>query len=83
MRNIGIAMALLGAITWIQTRFGEMLYPVLNKILFWVLNVGIDYPDFIEPYVQISAWSGVFSHVALVGLMCLLLWSIVAKWLAR
>ena len=102
--NIGIAMAVFGAITWIQTRFGAMLYPNLTKILFWILHVAfigsnsfqgvlafvlptprryIDYPDFMETYVQITAWSGFLSQVALIGLLCLLLWSIVAKWLAR
>lgn len=102
--NIGIAMAVFGAITWIQTRFGAMLHPSLTKNLFWVLHVALigstsfqgvltfvlptprrytDYPDFMETYVQISAWSGFLSQVALIGLLCLLLWSIVAKWLAR
>ena len=102
--SIGIAMAVFGTITWIQTRFGAMLYPTLTKILFWVLHVAligstsfqrvlafvlptprryIDYPEFMETYVQISAWSGFLSQVALIGLLCLLLWSIMAKWLAR
>ncbi|APX14355.1 cbb3-type cytochrome c oxidase subunit I [Tateyamaria omphalii] len=102
--NIGIAMAVFGAITWMQTRFGAMLYPALTKILFWVLHVAligstsfqgvlafvlpkprryIDYPEFMEVYVLVSAWSGSVSQVALVGLLCLLLWSVTAKWLAR
>ncbi|WP_342075558.1 cbb3-type cytochrome c oxidase subunit I [Yoonia sp. SS1-5] len=102
--NIGIAMAVFGAITWIQTRFGAMLYPTLTKILFWVLHVALigitsfqgvlafvlsrpwryfDYPDFIETYVQIGAWSGFLSQVAVIGLLCLLLWSIIAKSLIK
>lgn len=102
--NIGIAMAVLGAITWIQTRFGAMRYPTLTKIMFWVLHVAligstsfqgvlafvlpkrrryIDHPEFMETYVQISAWSGFLPQVALFGLFCLLLWSIKARWLAR
>ncbi|KEJ94343.1 cbb3-type cytochrome c oxidase subunit I [Pseudosulfitobacter pseudonitzschiae] len=102
--NIGIAMAVFGAITWIQTRFGAMLYPALTKILFWVLHVAlvgstsfkgvlafvlpkprryIDYPEFMEIYFLINAWSGLVSQAALVGLLCLLLWSVTAKWLAR
>ena len=32
--NIGIAMAVFGGITWVQTRFGAMRYPTLTKILF-------------------------------------------------
>lgn len=101
--NIGIAMAVFGAITWIQTRFGAMLYPNLTKILFWVLHLAlvggtsfqgvlafvlqtprryINYPDFMDTYVQIVAWSGFLSKVALIGLLCLLLWSAMAKWLA-
>ncbi len=102
--DIGIAMAVFGAITWIQTRFGAMLYPTLTKIHFWVLHVAlivstsfegvlafilptprryIYYPDFMETYVKINAWSGLPSQVALLGLLGLLLWSIMAKWLAR
>ena len=102
--NIGIAMAVFGAITWIQTRFRAMRYPTLTKILFWVLHVAligstsfqgalafilpkprryIDYPEFMETYVLISAWSGFLSQAALIGLLCLLLWSITAKWLER
>ena len=102
--NIGIAMAVFGSITWIQTRFGAMRYPTLTKILFWVLHVAligstsfqgvlafilpkprryIDYQEFMETYVLISAWSGFLSQAALIGLLCLLLWSITAKWLER
>lgn len=102
--TIGIAMTVFGSITWIQTRFGAMLYPSLTKFLFWVLHVAliggtslqgvlafflprprryIDYPDFMQTYVQISAWSEFLSQGALVGLLCSLLWSILAKWLAR
>ncbi len=43
----------------------------------------IDYPNFKETYVQISAWSGFLSQIALIGLLCLLIWSTMAKWLAR
>lgn len=99
--NIGIAMAVLGTITWVQTRFGAMRYPTLTKILFWVLHIAlmastsfqgalafllpkprryIDYPEFMETYVLISAWSGFLSQVALLGLLILLIWSIIAKW---
>lgn len=101
--NIGIAMAVFGAITWIQTRFGAMRYPTLTKILFWVLHIAvigdtssqaalafilpkprryIDYPEFMETYALINSWSGFLSQAALLGLLCLLLWSITAKWLA-
>ena len=99
--NIGIAMAVFGTITWVQTRFGAMRYPTLTKILFWVLHITlmastsfqgalafilpkprryIDYPEFMETYVLISAWSGFLSQVALIGLLILLIWSIIAKW---
>lgn len=40
----------------------------------------IDYPEFMEPYVLISAWSGFLSQTALLGLLSLLIWSIIAKW---
>lgn len=99
--NIGIAMAVFGTITWVQTRFGAMRYPTLTKILFWVLHITlmastsfqgalafilpkprryIDYPEFMETYVLISTWSGFLSQVALIGLLILLIWSIIAKW---
>lgn len=102
--NIGIAMAVFGAITWVQTRFGAMRYPTLTKILFWILHIAligstsfqgalafilprprryIDYPEFMETYSLISAWAGLLSQAALLGLLCLLLWSILTKWLAR
>ncbi|MFV1728279.1 cbb3-type cytochrome c oxidase subunit I [Phaeobacter sp. JH20_02] len=100
--NIGIAMAVFGAITWVQTRFGAMRYPALTKLLFWILHIAligstsfqgvlafilpkprryIDYPELMETYVLISSWSGFLSQAALLGLLCLLLWSITAKWL--
>lgn len=99
--NIGIAMAVFGTITWVQTRFGAMRYPTLTKILFWVLHITlmastsfqgalafilpkprryIDYPEFMETYVLISTWSGFLSQVALIGLLILLIWSMIAKW---
>ena len=99
--NIGIAMAVFGGITWVQTRFGAMRYPTLTKILFWILHIAligstsfqgalafilpkprryIDYPEFMETYVLISAWSGFLSQTALLGLLSLLIWSIIAKW---
>jgi heme/copper-type cytochrome/quinol oxidase subunit 1 len=102
--NIGIAMAVFGAITWVQTRFGAMRYPALTKLLFWILHIAligntifqgvlafilpkprryIDYPEFMETYVLISSWSGFLSQAAILGLLCLLLWSITAKWLLR
>lgn len=98
--NIGIAMAVFGGITWVQTRFGAMRYPTLTKILFWILHIAligstsfqgalafilpkprryIDYPEFMETYVLISAWSGFLSQAALLGLLALLVWSIIAK----
>ena len=40
----------------------------------------IDYPEFMETYVLISAWSGFLSQAALLGLLSLLIWSIIAKW---
>ncbi|MBQ0751781.1 MAG: hypothetical protein KBT70_16425 [Roseovarius sp.] len=101
--NIGIAMAVFGAITLAQTRFGVMRYPGLTKLLFWILHITligstsfqgvlafilpkprryIDYPEFMETYLLIISWSGVLSQAALLGLLCLLLWSITARWLA-
>ena len=38
---LGITMAVLGAITWTQTRFGAMRYPTLTKVLFWVLHIAL------------------------------------------
>ncbi|KAB6714475.1 hypothetical protein C8029_20570 [Roseobacter sp. TSBP12] len=102
--NIGIAMAVFGVITWVQTRFGAMRYPALTNILFWVLHIAligstafqgplafvvpkprryIDFPEFMETYALINAWSGFLSQTALLGLLGLLLWSIMAKWLVR
>ncbi|WP_321829648.1 cbb3-type cytochrome c oxidase subunit I [Thalassovita sp.] len=101
--TIGIAMAVIGAITWVQTRFGAMRYPGLTKLLFWILHIAligtsfqgvlasilpkprkyIDYSKFMETYALLSSWSGFLSQVALLGLLCLLLWSIMAKWLLR
>jgi len=102
LMNIGIAMAVFGAITWVQTRFGAMRYPALTKFLFWILHIGlivstslqgvlafflpkprryIDYPEFIETHVHISSWSVFLSQATLFVLLCLLLWSITAKWL--
>ena len=99
--NIGIAMAVFGGITWVQTRFGAMRYPTQTKILFWILHIAligstslqgalafilpkprryIDYPEFMETYALISAWSGFLSQTALLGLVSLLIWSIIAKW---
>lgn len=40
----------------------------------------IDYPEFMEIYALISAWSGFLSQVTLLGLLILLIWSIIAKW---
>ena len=102
--NIGIAMAVFGAITWVQTRLEAMRYPALTQLLFWILHVAligstsiqgvfafilpaprryIDHPELMETFVLISSWSSFLSQVALVGLLCLLLWSITAKWLLR
>jgi len=99
--NIGVAMAVFGGITWLQTQFGAMRYPTLTKILFWILHIAligntsfqgalafilpkprryIDYPEFMETYVLISTWSGFLSQVALLGLLILMIWSIIAKW---
>lgn len=39
--NIGVAMAIFGAITWVQTRFGAMRYPTLTKLLFWILHIAL------------------------------------------
>lgn len=104
LMNVGIPMAVLGSITWIQTRFGAMRYPTLTKILFWVLHIAligstsfqgalafilpkprrdIDDPNFMEIDALISASSGFLFQAALIGLLCLLLWSITAKWLER
>ena len=102
--NIGIAMAVFGTITWVQTQFGAMRYPALTKLIFWVLHIAlignisfqgalaftlpmprsyIDYAELMETYVLISSWSGFLSQAALLGLLCLLLWSITEKWLLR
>ncbi|CTQ48956.1 Cytochrome c oxidase subunit 1 [Jannaschia donghaensis] len=102
--NLGIAMAVFGAITWVQTRCGAMRYPTLTKILFWVLHIAligstafqgalafilpdrrryIDYPELMETYVLTSLWSGFLSQMALLGLLGLLLWSILERWLGR
>ena len=102
--HLGIAMAVLGAITWIQARFEALLYPTLTKVLFWVLHIAwiggtvgrrilalalpmprryIDYPDYMEILVLTDAWSSFLSLAALIGLLCVLLWSITARWLAR
>ena len=43
----------------------------------------IGYQEFVETYVLMSAWSGILSQAALVGLLCLLLWSVIASWLGR
>jgi heme/copper-type cytochrome/quinol oxidase subunit 1 len=43
----------------------------------------VDYPEIIETYILITSWSGFLSQTALVGLLGLLLWSIMAKWLVR
>lgn len=104
LANIGITMAVLGAITWVQTRFGAMRYPSLTKVLFWLLHIGligstsfqgvlafvppkpriyIDDPELVETYILISSWLGLLSKAALLGLLCLLLWSIAAKWLLK
>lgn len=39
--NLGLIMGILAAITWLQTRFGAMLYPVATKTLFWFLHLGL------------------------------------------
>ena len=43
----------------------------------------IDYPEILETYVLISSWAGFLSKTALLCLLGLLLWSIMAKWLVR
>ena len=43
----------------------------------------IDYPEIMESYILITSWSGFLSQTALVGLLGLLLWSIMAKWLIK
>lgn len=104
LMNMGVAMSVYGAITWVQTRFGAMRYPATTKLLFWILHIAlivsssfqgvlafilptprryIDYPEFMETYILVSSWAGLLSQAALGGLLCLLLWSIIAKWLLR
>ena len=39
--HAGIAMAIFGGITWVQTRLGAMIYPVLTRILFWGLHIAL------------------------------------------
>jgi len=39
--NLGIIMAFFAALTWLQTRFGAMLYPRITKGLFWILHLGL------------------------------------------
>ncbi len=48
-----------------------------------MLRKYIDYPELIETYILVSSWSGFLSQIALLGLLGLLLWSIMAKWLVR
>jgi heme/copper-type cytochrome/quinol oxidase subunit 1 len=43
----------------------------------------IDYTAFAETYLFINTWSAVISQAALMSLLGLLLWSIMAKWLGR
>lgn len=102
--SIGITMAVLGAITWIQTRFGAMRYPALTKILFWILHIAVigitstqevfafflpmprryvDYPVYVETLNLIILCLVFLSATALLGLTCLLLWSIITKWRAQ
>lgn len=42
-----------------------------------------DYIEFTETYNLISTWFGIVSLTALLGLLGLLLWSVMAKWLVR
>lgn len=102
--NMGIAMAIIGAIIWVQTRLGAMRYPVLTKLLFWTLHISliagmsirgplahmlpqprkyIDYPEFMETAAMMTSLLGTLSQTALVGLLGLLMWSGVAKWLGK
>ncbi|AAV97112.1 hypothetical protein KQ247_11790 [Ruegeria pomeroyi] len=39
--NLGLAMAVFAVLTWLQTRFGAMLYPKITKALFWLLHLGL------------------------------------------
>lgn len=96
----GVVMAVLGAITWVQTRFGLMTYPRLTKALFWVFHIAmmggsvvqtvlafllpvprryIDYAEFIQTVTLINTSSGLLSGAALLGLLGLLAWSVIAK----
>jgi heme/copper-type cytochrome/quinol oxidase subunit 1 len=39
--SLGIIMAIVAAVTWLQTRLGAMLYPRITKTLFWILHLGL------------------------------------------
>jgi heme/copper-type cytochrome/quinol oxidase subunit 1 len=41
LMNLGVAMAMFGVITWLQTYFGAMRYPAMTRVLFWVLHIGL------------------------------------------
>jgi len=48
--NLGLVMALLAAISWLQTRFGAMLYPGITKVLFWLFHFSL-IANFLYPTV--------------------------------
>jgi heme/copper-type cytochrome/quinol oxidase subunit 1 len=39
--NIGFVMAFFAVVTWLQTRFGAMLFPKITKALFWLFHLGL------------------------------------------
>ena len=97
--NLSIFMAFIAAITWLQTRFGAMLYPRMTKILFWMLQLGVigeslalyitppgqrvGYSEYLETFSLVGKWASFSSSAAWLGLIGLLLWSWFQTWRAR
>lgn len=38
--GVGMIMGCLAAVTWLQSRFGAMFYPLVTKYLFWIFHIG-------------------------------------------
>lgn len=101
--NLGLTMAFFATITWLQNRFGAMLYPKTTKALFWLIHLGligatafstvlafflpkphryIDYHEYMQVFVSVGAWASIFSSIAALGLLGLLVWSSFFAWRA-
>lgn len=48
LANTGLGLAVMGLITWAQTRFGAMIYPTLTKVLFWVFHLALVASTFVH-----------------------------------